>query len=267
MTKRDVERELDEISAELLAELTIDERVHLTVAAAAAGQPDRVERLHEACPTRTYDCTDLRYYYRVWQAHWWALEAMYRLEVAHLEFCWQLTGWTEARLTRLLEEAPHDPAATGRTAGDSSGADGDVNDGDDDEDDVDDVDDGAVDDTDAARQVASCFAACEVLRRAYERFATDVFGVDLASWLTLHPRGPRRATSGPALVETLEDQLQALPHIRARAETDLAAGRITAAGIEAASLDAAVDTLAEQLGATWAAARPRMRPPDLFGSD
>ncbi|AGB38798.1 hypothetical protein [Natronococcus occultus] len=54
MTKRDIEREFDEFTEEVLADLEPLERIQLVLEAEAAGLDRWVERLYESCPVRGY---------------------------------------------------------------------------------------------------------------------------------------------------------------------------------------------------------------------
>ena len=141
--------------------------------------------------------------------HLGAMEAMYDLETAFLRFHPLLREWTDQRLGALLTEG--DPST-----------------------DADPVE-GAV---------ARRFADCVVTYRGYERFATEVIGVDLATWLALHH-------SGPPLVALLDDLVSLNPTLRARAEADLNEGTTGVAGADVDSLNDAVDVFYEQLHDEW----------------
>ena len=212
MTKRRVERNLDALSDALLGELTVAERLALTLEMAAEGQETAVTRLIETCPTKSYVCVDMAYQRRVWAAHWWAMEAIYQLETAVLRFQPVLQDWTDQQFDALLTE--EDPSAAADEA--------------------------------AEREVAQRFADCVIYYRAYDRFATEVFGVELATWLGLHP-------NGPALVDYLAEILPLHPAFRARAEAALQAGTTSVAGDPVASLDDAIASVYEDLHTEWTA--------------
>ena len=183
MTKRDVQRGLEELSDTYLRASTVDERLELTLEAVAAGKSSWVTQLIETCPRKSYTCVDMAYRYRVSAAHLCAMEALYDLETAFLRFLLLFRDWNDQQRDALLSEDEPGTEADGVSE----------------------------------EEVARRFADCLITYRAYDRFATSVLGVELGTWLSLHP-------NGPGIVDDLETVVAVNPALRARVETDLNAG-------------------------------------------
>ena len=157
----------------------------------------------------------MAYQRRVWLADLGAMKALYGLKTAFLRFQPLYREWTAQQVDALLTEGEPSPDEPGP-----------------------DADGGSV------GEVARRFADCVITCRAYDRFATEVFGVKLATWLGLH-------SSGPALVEHVGELVTLNPDLCARAEAALREGRIGLAGDDVDSLDDAVDVFYEQVHAEW----------------
>lgn len=169
MTKRRVETDLDDLSEDLLGELTPDERLQLAFTAGAARNEGRFHRLLETCPRHRYWLPDRRYTMRVQLAFTLAQRAVYDLHTTLLLF-----GWIASRNRRTM-------VATHRT-------------------DLEPEELGVGDESpwglgDLLRELYANYYG-------YKRFADEELGVPLARWLSAHPRGP---TVARRVAEVLAD--------------------------------------------------------------
>ncbi|WP_134670247.1 hypothetical protein [Halorussus marinus] len=171
MTKRRVENELDELSDEILRELSPDERLPLVLTAAADGKDDWLDRLNETCPRYTYTKRDVRYTNRTRLAFILARKAVYDLHTTWLLFEWLYSHHMQMTVIALCTEL--DPENVDRLD-DSEGR-----------------DPGAL-----LRHLYATY-------HGYERFADEDLGVSLETWLSIHPEGEGIAT---AVAEVLEER-------------------------------------------------------------
>lgn len=155
MTKRRVERELEE-SEELLESLSPEERLELYVQAASEGNDDWMDRLMETCPRHQYRLPDPAFMIRRQNAATLSLQAMYDLHTTVLSYD-SLDQTHKAGLVRALDEdrptTDEDVAAGQRRA----------------------------------KHLAALFGNLYKQYHGYRKFADTTLGIDLETWLGVHP--------------------------------------------------------------------------------
>ena len=180
MTKRRLESDLEELSEELLGDLTPSERLEIALTANATGNVDWVTQLSETCPRARYDQPEMAFTVRKQFAFTLAQQAVYDLRTTTLLF-----GWTDTKreiqqiLTSYTDldsaEFKFEPLPKGTRA--------------------------------------TLFRKLYVYYEGYARFADANLGVTLAEWLALHP-------DGPATVEMAEAMLEGSAGLREVAEAE-----------------------------------------------
>lgn len=171
MSKRRLERELEEFRP-MLEELSPDERLELFLESAAADREGWLEELRETCPRRRYQTADNTYAERERVALLYCHHALYNLHTTLLSFelgrqC-QDMWWV---LDFHSDETPSDET----------------------------LEEAA----ERAEDLCRLFRNLSTQYHAYERFAEDVLGVSLETWLGNHQDG-RRVLE--AVRETLADE-------------------------------------------------------------
>lgn len=187
MTKRSVRADIDDLNEDVLGDLTPDQRTELYHEAVAAGREEWVETLRKTCDWRRYRAMEMAYTDRI-EASFQLLQAtLYELHttVLHYQLCRErqhrqwATDWE-----REEEEEEEPPAARVEAA------------------------------VERADQIRCFFIKLYAHYHAAQRFATEVLGVDLRTWLAPRPEGE-------AVLELVE-QVIAQDHEKERAEKFLA---------------------------------------------
>lgn len=173
MSKRRIEQDIEEVSAELLEDLSPDERTQLVLQAQAAGKDQWVERLCETCPRFEFVGLDRTYTNRIRIATLLAWRAVYDLHTYALYY--ELASQRN-RYRFLLSQTDYDVGSDG------------------------------LDDEVSPMEWLTLLA---VDHQAYERFATDILGASLAEWLSLSGEGDAVVE---AVEELLEERGHMLEH-------------------------------------------------------
>jgi hypothetical protein len=175
MTKRRIDRELDDLSDELLVELTPNERMQLMLKARAKGKDTWIERLEETAPRYSYQATDLAYVERIELAKRYLQHAVYDLHTTLLHYkhlnTIQTSRWV---IDSLREDSPTDEHL--EQAGER------------------------------ADELKWLFGEVYTLYHAYRQFATEIFGLDIDTWFALHPDGEAVLAAVRELLEEEEFQ-------------------------------------------------------------
>ena len=158
MTKRRIDRDLDELSEAVLVDLAPTKRLQLLLESYAAEKKEWATKLRETCPRETYRSNDLAYVRRGQLAARFAQAAVYELHTTALyyknTYLHQLYNWVidlyrdEEPSEETLEEA-----------------------------------------NDRVEQLRALFVALYTQYYAWQRFADEVLGVELATWFELHYEG------------------------------------------------------------------------------
>lgn len=158
MTKRRLEREVEKLSDEVLGRLSAVDRIALFVEAMVAGDEHRLERLTDTCPRRHVWHTDLQFVAGAQLAKDFAILAVYDLHTTVLAYYYlrdrQQQSW------RLDFERDDDPSEEY-------------------------LDKAA----ERADEMRILFAKLDSTYHANRRFAETVLGLELRTWLALHPDG------------------------------------------------------------------------------
>lgn len=85
----DIEREVDDLSADVFGDLSPDDRAVLSLQLWAAGEGEKAERVKEAAPTKTYKAQDLEFQERASGLLLRALTAFWRLDVGAWGFLYE----------------------------------------------------------------------------------------------------------------------------------------------------------------------------------
>jgi hypothetical protein len=88
----DIERDLNDLSEDILAELEPSERARLAARLRAAGEHDRLHDLREAAPVKTYDVMDLEFLAEERELRAEALYALWELETGVWRFLYEQTS-------------------------------------------------------------------------------------------------------------------------------------------------------------------------------
>lgn len=159
MTKRRTKKDIDELSEEVLSDLTPDKRFQLLVKAQAQEKQVWIDRLIETCPRYNYQALDqavaVRYRLSQLVAYW----AIYDLHTTYLHY--ELVR-TEQSYSMFLDykrdEEPSDEELE-RAA-------------------------------DRADELRELFSELYTAYHTYRQFVTEVLGVAPETWLALHFEGP-----------------------------------------------------------------------------
>jgi hypothetical protein len=179
MTKRTVERELEEVSTEVLSSLSPSERMQLILEAKAAGKDQWVERLVETCPRNTYKLRDPAYTNRMQLMLSLAHEAVYELRKTIDRYLYAAQRQQVTDLLSMVDDS--DDVAFIRS-----------------------VFEDKIVDAPLPPEIWVEQLACYY--RAYERFAQEILGVSMTEWLSLHWDGETIVTTATDLIE-LHDSL------------------------------------------------------------
>lgn len=160
MSKRRIERSIDDLEAEVLEDLSAEERLPLFLEAAAAGNEVQLAKLRDTTPIATYRATDPAYADLGQAAILLLQRVVYDLHTTTLEFT-------------LANQMVHSNIVRGFHRDDEP----------------------TEDELEAANEVATTvrdrFASLYSHYHASRRFATEVLGVELETWVRLHSEGPR----------------------------------------------------------------------------
>lgn len=214
MTKHSVQTDIDALDEDLLGALTPAQRTELYHEAVAAGREEWVKTLRRTCDRQGYWATEVAYTDRV-EASFQLLQAtLYELHttVLHYQLCRerQFRQWT-VDLEREEAEGEEPPAA--RVAAAAARAD----------------------------QIRCFFVKLYAHYYAAQRFATEVLGVTLQTWLAPRPEGE-------AVLELVE-QVIGQKQEQERAE-DFLADRAEAAE-DAPTLETYVEAVYDELVGLW----------------
>ena len=183
MTKRRVESELDDLSDEVLGDLTPDERLTLALRATAKGKDEWLDRVTETCPQYEYPRPDPRYTIRLHLVREMALYVTYELHTMYLDF--ELVNQLNIAASLIEFCTEVEPEAVGLAH-----------------------------ERDSGRTPAELLADLFIRYEGAARFADEELGVPLKTWLAVHPHGPLVAT-------TVADGLDDYPNLLRAAEEDL----------------------------------------------
>lgn len=154
MTKRRLERDVAKVSDQLLTELEPVVRIRCLLEAHARGKDRWIDRLHKTCPPAQRPAVVMA----VQLALLWAYKAVYDL---HTTALWlELLKTTQRAVITVDLERDEEPP----------------------EDRVEQA-------ADRAAEIRAQFATLYIAYHSQRRFATDGLGIDLETWLTLHPNG------------------------------------------------------------------------------
>lgn len=159
MSKRRIERDLDEVSEEVLTELSPSARLQLWIEAQANGKEQWLDRLAETCPTHAYQHIDRAFKARGRYALLFLNSTVYSMHTMTLQH----------ELLRTIQQSSW--VLDGYRDGEPS---------------QEEVDQAA----ERADLMNFLVAEVYVQYHALQRFADEILGVDLATWVELHPDGP-----------------------------------------------------------------------------
>ena len=160
MSKRRIERSIDDLEAEVLEGLSADERLMLFIEAAADRNEQWLATLRDTAPTGIYHQIDPAYSELGQAAIRLLQQVVYDLHTTLLEFrLVDKMNWSNIQLGFHRDDEP------------------------------------TADELETAREVADTvrdrFASLYSHYHAYRRFAAEILGVDLATWVEMHPNGPK----------------------------------------------------------------------------
>ena len=169
MSKRRTEREIDEVSDQVLADLSPDERLRLSLIADHEDKDRWSKRLTETCPRREYSCRDLAYVERGRFTERLRGQAIYELHITLLHrYRLREETLTQLALEGLQDEPPTEAQLErGKKRGE---------------------------------EIQEAFTELYVLYHAYDRFAEEILGVDIETWFAPHP-------NGEAVLEAVEEEV------------------------------------------------------------
>lgn len=174
MTKRQLKNEFDDVSDEVLGELSPDERMQLVLEAQATGKESWVDRLVETCATHQYYATDLAYVERCRLAVLFLQHAVYDLHTTLLLHEYldlqQKAIWVR---DGLRDEPPSEDELERAS--------------------------------ERAEKIHWSFADLYTLYHGYRQFATEELGLEIDTWFALHSNG---AIVLDAVRELLDEDLR-----------------------------------------------------------
>jgi len=174
MTKGNVENDVEELSEEVLGDLSHDERLELFLEASAKGKDGWRERLAETAPQATYEQMKVGLTRRVEIAYAVGQTATIHLQRSALRYLWVSSAYEYSTQVSLLdEELPPHPLVS-----------------------MEDV------------HPLDFLEAVYIWSEAYRRFANDDLGVALETWLSEVPEGARILDTVDAILESEADQLR-----------------------------------------------------------
>jgi hypothetical protein len=160
MSKRRLEGDIDKLSREVLGDLSSNDRLELLLGVSARGKKAWADRIVKACPTENYVATDLQFIERVRLAGSFAQAAVYELHTSYLYYDRLRIETKDARVLEFYrKEALSDEYFEERAR--------------------------------RNKEMREWFADLYALYHANRRFATEVLGVDLRTWLANHEDGPK----------------------------------------------------------------------------
>ncbi|KAB7519459.1 hypothetical protein [Halosegnis rubeus] len=169
MSKRRVERDIEELEEEALSELTPEERFQLWLEAAATEKQVWLDKLRETAPTIHYRGTDLAFVERSRAALMFLNDAIYNLHTTCLQYelvaqHQRLTTYINLYRGGELTDEPPEP------------------------------------DENVGEYLPRLFFNLYTYYYSYQRFATEILGVPFETWATLH-------SDGPFVLDQVEDVL------------------------------------------------------------
>ena len=173
MTKGNVENDIEELSEEVLGDLSHDERLELLLKASAKGKDGWRERLAETAPRATYEQMEVGLTRRVEIAYAMGQTATIHLQGSALRYLWVSSAYEYSAQVSLLEELPPHPLVS-----------------------IEDV------------HPLDFLEAVYIWSEAYRRFANDDLGVALETWLSKVPEGAQVLDTVDAILESEADQLR-----------------------------------------------------------
>ena len=172
MSKRRIERTVDELNEEILGDLTPDERLKLVIEAMAHEKDEWVEQLRKTIPKQDYHGKDPAILNRNRLAFILAQQACYALYTSWLSYQWLLTQHTQETLAELFDlPSVSDHAPDGWQ-------------------------------TDFEGRSTKKLIELYIDYHTYDRFASELFDVPLETWLTA--THPDAETIVPAVEETMD---------------------------------------------------------------
>lgn len=159
MSKRRIERELEELEEEALSELTPEERFQLWLEAAATEKQVWLDKLRETAPTAHYRSTNLAFVERSRAALTLLNNAIYNLHTTYLQY--ELV--VQYQRLRANINLPRGNELT---------------------------DEHPERDQDVDDSLPAFFFDLYTYYHSYQRFATETFGVQFETWAALHSDGP-----------------------------------------------------------------------------
>lgn len=186
MTKRGVESDLEELSEELLGELTHSDRLQLALVASATGRAGWLAQLDETCPRARYVQPEMAFTARTESAFVFSQQAVYDLRTTAYLFGWTETKYRIRSVLTFLTDL--DPSEHGFES--------------------------------VSRETRGrLFRKLYVHYEGYTRFADETLGVDLKDWLAFHPDGPNTVWMAEVMLEK-ETDLRDLAEAEYAARTD-----------------------------------------------
>ena len=166
MTKRRLERDIETLSDEVLIELEPMERLRYLLEAFARDEDRWVERLQETCPAADVPSVVMAGNL----ALLWAYEAVYDLHTSALQFNLLKTTQEAWRvIDHHRDESPSDERLAQAA--------------------------------DRADDIRVQFISLYIAYHSYRRFATEVLGIDLKTWVDFHKNGSAVLEAAEAVLE------------------------------------------------------------------
>lgn len=158
MTKRRLEKDIEDLGDELLSDLKADERLRVLLKGHARGEEGWIDQLIETAPRYNYSSVDAEFITRERMAKSLAQQAVYDLHTTYLQY--QLVRQKqryERVLSYMSDEEPSEEELEEFSA--------------------------------HANEIRELFATLYMLYHGCRRFASEVIGVDAETWLAYHPNG------------------------------------------------------------------------------
>jgi hypothetical protein len=214
--KRHLDRELEELSEELLEDLKPADRMQLVLEAQAKDNDQWIERLVETAPRKTYEATDLAYKERTEWALQFLQDAVYDLHTTLLRHkLLDVKQW----LMVVLDARDDEP--------------------------VDGHDEGGL--KERADRMTDWFMELYTQYHAYRQFASEVLGIDIDTWFESHPDGPAVLT---AVRDRIDDETRQ-EHATEVLNTEVHGEDVDPDDADWLTLDALADQRFERKAALW----------------
>ncbi|MDL5363350.1 hypothetical protein [Halalkalicoccus sp. NIPERK01] len=172
MSKRTLERWIDELNDDILGDLDPGEWSQIVLQAQAADNEHWIDRLVETCPRSTYRATERAFTDRARLAQRIARHAVYELHTTYLRYAFTRNKqYYIVNLGHERDEVPSDEEFERIY--------------------------------EVFAELQTVFAKLYISYHVHRRFATEVIGVDLETWLAIHYEG---ATVSAIVADTVDDR-------------------------------------------------------------